>query len=145
MADRRAVRSSSRRITPTPQPPSKLNTPQTGRTTRKRGTRSASRDVELPPEDKKPTRRSARQASEASAAGENENAVEARPKTTRKAYKEPVAGRSSLHPIALGLAHGDPRTISFQLLTFDCDRPFDCRRSRYTAPSRKRSIHASAT
>jgi hypothetical protein len=46
MADRRGVRSSSRRITPAPQPPSKQNTPQSAARTRRRVTRSQSRDVE---------------------------------------------------------------------------------------------------
>ncbi|KAF2803864.1 uncharacterized protein BDZ99DRAFT_467978 [Mytilinidion resinicola] len=70
MADRRPVRASSRRKTPTPQPASKANTPTTARTSTripKRATRSQSHEVETPAVAPAPstknTRRGARQAS----------------------------------------------------------------------------------
>ncbi|KAF2499960.1 hypothetical protein BU16DRAFT_613777 [Lophium mytilinum] len=70
MADRRAVRASSRRNTPTPQPPSKANTPTAARTSTRnatRATRSQSHEVETPAVAPAPatknTRRGARQAS----------------------------------------------------------------------------------
>jgi hypothetical protein len=97
MADRRAVRASSRRKTPTPQPPSKPNSPQAARTTRARSTRSASRDVEVSVEGAKPARRSARQASVISLAGDSEQEGDVAPKarTKRKAPKE-IAGELPL-------------------------------------------------
>ncbi|KAF1968798.1 hypothetical protein BU23DRAFT_601942 [Bimuria novae-zelandiae CBS 107.79] len=88
MADRRGVRSSSRRITHAPQMPPKATTQQAGRTTRPRVTRSASRDIEEPV---KPTRRSARQASVESVRSENEADGRATSMAKRKAQKEAIA------------------------------------------------------
>ncbi|KAL5439454.1 hypothetical protein PMIN07_003129 [Paraphaeosphaeria minitans] len=90
MADRRGVRPSSRRITPAPQPPPKATTtsPPVGRTTRRRGARSASRDVDEPA---KPARRSARQASVDSFLSENESDARALSRAKRKAQKEAIA------------------------------------------------------
>ncbi|KAH7088385.1 hypothetical protein FB567DRAFT_337772 [Paraphoma chrysanthemicola] len=91
MADRRGVRSASRRKTPTPQPPSKVNTPQAGRATRTRGVRSASRDVEMV-EVQKPTRRSARQASVTTLTDESDHETQATRRTRRRMpAKEAVA------------------------------------------------------
>ncbi|KAF2791488.1 hypothetical protein K505DRAFT_326811 [Melanomma pulvis-pyrius CBS 109.77] len=80
MADRRAVRSSSRGITPAPQRPSAATTPQSGRVTRTRGARSAGRDVV------KPARRGIRQASVASVASESDREGPPTKKTARKAH-----------------------------------------------------------
>lgn len=66
MADRRAVRSGSRRITPAPRP-----VPTTG-ATRKRVTRSASREVELPIDMERSTRTSDRQTTVPALVAENE-------------------------------------------------------------------------
>ncbi|RYN39385.1 hypothetical protein AA0114_g11331 [Alternaria tenuissima] len=63
MDDRRSVRSTSRRKSPTPQPPSKATAQQVGRASRARSLRSASREVEGFVDIQKPARRSARQAS----------------------------------------------------------------------------------
>ncbi|KAH7077830.1 hypothetical protein BKA63DRAFT_467223 [Paraphoma chrysanthemicola] len=90
MADRRGVRSASRRKTPTPQPPSKVNTPQAGRATRTRGVRSASRDVEMV-EVQKPTRRSARQASVTTLTDESDQEARATRKPKRMPAKQAVA------------------------------------------------------
>lgn len=89
MADRRGVRSASRRKTPTPQPPSKTNTPQLARASRMR---SASRDVEPVYEVLKPTRRSARQASIATVTDESENEGQTTRRTKRRPAKEAAAG-----------------------------------------------------
>lgn len=86
MADRRSVRSSSRRTTPAPQLLPKAIVEPPARTTRHR--RSASRDVEEP---LKPTRRSARQASVESIRSENEAAVKGASRAKRK-VKEAIAG-----------------------------------------------------
>ncbi|KAF1999667.1 hypothetical protein P154DRAFT_523204 [Amniculicola lignicola CBS 123094] len=91
MADRRGVRSSSRRITPTPHPPPAVE----GRTTRRKGTRSASADVEsaIPA---KPTRRAARQASlQLASEGDREAQSGGRPR--RKAPKQ--AAMADLAPV----------------------------------------------
>jgi hypothetical protein len=95
MADHRGVRSASRRKTPTPQPPSKANTPQPGRASRTRIMRSASRDVESIYEAVKPTRRSARQASVATVTDESENDGQTTRRTKRRPAKEVVAGQWS--------------------------------------------------
>ncbi|KAF2111709.1 hypothetical protein BDV96DRAFT_499223 [Lophiotrema nucula] len=89
MADRRGVRSSSRRIAPTPQPPSTANTPQAARASRRRGTRSASREVEqpAPPPKSRSTRRGTRQASVTSESGAEGNDA---PAITRKRRKPDV-------------------------------------------------------
>ncbi|CAI6340057.1 unnamed protein product [Periconia digitata] len=71
MADRRGMRSGSRRADPTPQSHSKSIVTQTVHATRKRNTRSASRDIDVPTETERPLRRSARQASVTSIASES--------------------------------------------------------------------------
>jgi hypothetical protein len=91
MADRRGVRSGSRRKTPTPQPPSKVNTPRPGRATR-RGMRSASRDIEPVLEMQKPTRRSARQASVTTVTDDSENEGQGTRKIKRRPAKDVMAG-----------------------------------------------------
>jgi hypothetical protein len=91
MADRRGVRSASRRKTPTPQPPTKANTPHPGRATR-RGMRSASRDTEPVFEVLKPTRRSARQTSVATVTDDSGNEGQATRRTKRRPVKDVVAG-----------------------------------------------------
>ncbi|PSN66745.1 hypothetical protein BS50DRAFT_494425 [Corynespora cassiicola Philippines] len=87
MADRRGMRPSSRRTTPTPQPASKPNPPPASRITR-RSTRSASREITDYPELVKPTRRSARQASIASDISEGNVAGPLRQATKRHAQKD---------------------------------------------------------
>lgn len=95
MADRRGVRASSRRKIPTPQPPSTATAAQTGRASRTRGARSASRDVEHAVDTLKPTRRSTRQASVTSVTDSDDQG-----KATRKAQwqsaKEALGGQSVL-------------------------------------------------
>ncbi|KAF2655911.1 hypothetical protein K491DRAFT_598098 [Lophiostoma macrostomum CBS 122681] len=78
------VRASSRLKKPTPQPPSAATTPQPARGSRKRGTRSASRDVEPQAAAAKATRRSVRQASVAS---ESEQEGQAHRRTKRRGLK----------------------------------------------------------
>jgi hypothetical protein len=63
MADRRGVRASNRRTTPAPQPPSAAPTPQPERAPRKRGARSASRDIASVAAAAKPARRNTRKTS----------------------------------------------------------------------------------
>lgn len=92
MTDSRSVRASSRRKTPTPQPPL-----QAARAPRTRALRSASRDI---PDTvtAKPTRRSARQASVTTATDESENEGKATTRRTRRKHaKEAVGGQSSPH------------------------------------------------
>jgi hypothetical protein len=91
MADRRSVRSASRRKTPTPQPPSKANTPQPARASRTRALRSASRDVEIV-ETLKPTRRSAQQASITTVTDESEHERHTTRKSRRRPAKEAMGG-----------------------------------------------------
>lgn len=86
MADRRSVRSSSRRTTPAPQLLPKAAAIPPVRTTRH--TRSVSRDIEEPV---KPTRRSARQASVESISSEKEAGVRGASRAKKKA-KEAIAG-----------------------------------------------------
>ncbi|KAF2033622.1 hypothetical protein EK21DRAFT_57998 [Setomelanomma holmii] len=88
MADRRGVRSASRCKTPTPQPSSKVNTPQAGRAARARGARSASRDPEQVIEVQKPARRSARQASVTAVTDESDLEAQATRKIKRRPAKE---------------------------------------------------------
>lgn len=92
MADRRGVRSASRRKTPTPQPPSKVNTPQAARASRARSLRSASRDIEPVTETLKPTRRSVRQASVTTATDESDHDGKTFFKTKRRPAKTAVTG-----------------------------------------------------
>jgi hypothetical protein len=94
MADGRGVPSSGRRTTPAPQPPSKAATATA--TTRRRGTRSASRHVDAPSEPARSTRRSARHASVDSALGEYKHNARALSlsRAKLKAQKEAVAGES---------------------------------------------------
>ncbi|KAF2274154.1 uncharacterized protein EI97DRAFT_444433 [Westerdykella ornata] len=76
MAERRAVRSSSRHFTPTPQPLPAIAaaTPQPTRGSRRRATKSASRDIAVPkPSPPRILRRSSRQASVASVAADQEH------------------------------------------------------------------------
>ncbi|KAI4921768.1 hypothetical protein J4E90_000195 [Alternaria incomplexa] len=87
MADRRSVRSASRRKTPTPQPPANAPAQQFGRAPRARSLRSASREVEDFIDIQKPTRRSARQASVTTNDGSEHEAPKAR-NTKRKPAKE---------------------------------------------------------
>ncbi|KAF1959890.1 hypothetical protein CC80DRAFT_312403 [Byssothecium circinans] len=95
MAERRAVRSSSRRKTPTPQPAATVTSPLAART-RRRGNRSTSRDLdaELPIDAAKSTRRSARQASVhsvVSVTSEGEHDGETGRRAKRRAQKQAVA------------------------------------------------------
>ncbi|CAG5150518.1 uncharacterized protein ALTATR162_LOCUS2687 [Alternaria atra] len=87
MADRRSVRSASRRKSPTPQPPSKATATQLGRASRARSLRSVSREVEDFIDIQKPTRRSARQAS-VTTNDESEHELQKARKTKRKPAKE---------------------------------------------------------
>ncbi|KAH7400719.1 hypothetical protein DE146DRAFT_653712 [Phaeosphaeria sp. MPI-PUGE-AT-0046c] len=91
MADRRGVRSASRRKTPTPQPSSKPTAPNPGRASRTRGLRSASRDIEPVVEAPKATRRSARQASVTTGTDDSENEFQTTRRTKRRPAKEVVA------------------------------------------------------
>jgi hypothetical protein len=91
MADRRSVRSASRRKTPTPQPPSKASTPQPARASRTRALRSASRDVEII-DTLKPARRSARQPSITTVTDESEREGHTTRKPRRKPAKEAMGG-----------------------------------------------------
>ncbi|ORY17749.1 hypothetical protein BCR34DRAFT_554745 [Clohesyomyces aquaticus] len=96
MAERRSVRSSSRRITPTPQPPSVAATPQPGRASRTRASRSASRDLEsIAGSTTNTSRRSKRQASVAS---ESENERPSR-QTKRKDQQEPVGDLATVEEV----------------------------------------------
>ncbi|CAA9966656.1 hypothetical protein PTMSG1_10015 [Pyrenophora teres f. maculata] len=88
MADRRGVRSASRRKTPTPQPPSKGTAPQLERVSRARNLRSASREVDDLVDVQKPTRRGARQASVATVTEESENQAPTARRTKRQPAKE---------------------------------------------------------
>ncbi|KAF2828503.1 hypothetical protein CC86DRAFT_193986 [Ophiobolus disseminans] len=99
MADRRGVRSASRRKTPTPQPPSKTNTPQPGRASRTRGLRSASRDLEPVNEAQKPTRRSARHASVTTVTDESDYEAKSTRRTKRRPAKEVVADLTILEEV----------------------------------------------
>ncbi|KAF2738106.1 hypothetical protein EJ04DRAFT_574081 [Polyplosphaeria fusca] len=90
MADRRSVRSSSRRITPTPQPqpqPQSATNAQAGRASRARGTRSASREVDqhVTTNATRPPRRRARGASVAS---ESDHDAHPPRKTNKKGHKQ---------------------------------------------------------
>lgn len=91
MADRRSVRSASRRKTPTPQPPSKANTPQPARASRTRALRSASRDIEAI-ETLKATRRSVRQASVTTVTDGSEDEGHTMRKSKRRPVKEAMGG-----------------------------------------------------
>ncbi|KAF2019756.1 hypothetical protein BU24DRAFT_386855 [Aaosphaeria arxii CBS 175.79] len=88
MAERRGVRSSSRRITPTPQVQDVAPSQQSARLSRKRTTRSASREIESAVPAVKPTRRSARQASVASDSGLDDQSTRI---TKKKGRKEQVS------------------------------------------------------
>lgn len=101
MADRRNVRSSSRRITPTPQPPSTVTTPQPGRPSRRRGTRSASREVESVTIPAKPSRRTARQASVTS---ESEQEGRRTRRTKRKAQNEAAGDLTTVEEVESQIA-----------------------------------------
>jgi hypothetical protein len=91
MADRRSVRSTSRRKTPTPQPQAKATAEQLGRASRARSLRSASREVGDIIDIQKPTRRSARQAS-VTTNDESEYETRQTRKTKRKPAKELLGG-----------------------------------------------------
>jgi hypothetical protein len=93
MADRRSVRSTSRRKTPTPQPQAKAKATaeQVGRASRARSLRSASREVGDFIDIQKPTRRSARQASVTTNDESDYETRKAR-KTKRKPAKELLGG-----------------------------------------------------
>ncbi|EOA82497.1 uncharacterized protein SETTUDRAFT_140618 [Exserohilum turcica Et28A] len=82
MADRRSVRSASRRNTPTPQPPSKPPA-HLGRASRARSLRSASREVDGFVEIQKPARRTTRQASITSVNYESEHETKQARRTER--------------------------------------------------------------
>jgi hypothetical protein len=123
MAERRGVRSSSRRA-PTPQPPTR------------RVTRSACRDVEMPAEAVNPTRRSARQGSVASLASitsESEQESEGGRETRKRAQKHVVVpGQWSP---ASHVAYFAFATSSFDrnhVLTGLRIRPYHNRRARHT-------------
>ncbi|KAI4945538.1 hypothetical protein J4E91_007880 [Alternaria rosae] len=87
MADRRSVRSANRRKTPTPQPPANATAQLSGRASRARSLRSASREVEDFVDIQKPIRRSARQASVTTNDESEHDAPKAR-NTKRKPAKE---------------------------------------------------------
>ncbi|KAG9192919.1 hypothetical protein G6011_11653 [Alternaria panax] len=89
MADRRSVRSASRRKSPPPQPPSRATAQPLGRASRARSLRSASREVEEFADIQKPGRRSARQASVATG-DESEHEPQKTRKTKRKPATEPL-------------------------------------------------------
>ncbi|PVI06104.1 hypothetical protein DM02DRAFT_34546 [Periconia macrospinosa] len=112
MAERRAVRSRSRHTTPTPQP-----APQPAHASRKRVTRSASRDVELPVETERPTRRSARQASVTSITSENERENGAGRKIKRKPKEQVVADLTMVEEVDIEIevqdaAQTPPRPVA---------------------------------
>jgi hypothetical protein len=91
MADRRSVRSTSRRKSPTPQPPSKATAAQLGRASRARSLRSASREVDDFVDIQKPARGGVRQASVATNDKSEHEPQKAR-NTKRKPAKEPLGG-----------------------------------------------------
>ncbi|RAR01600.1 hypothetical protein DDE82_006349 [Stemphylium lycopersici] len=100
MADRRSVRSASRRKTPTPQPPSKPAAPQLGRASRARHLRSASRDIDDFVEIQKSTRRSARQPSVTTIPDDSENEAKPARQTARKPATDALGGQFLLyHPL----------------------------------------------
>ncbi|KAH7380173.1 hypothetical protein BKA66DRAFT_442486 [Pyrenochaeta sp. MPI-SDFR-AT-0127] len=107
MADRRGVRSASRRKTPTPQSPSKVNPPQPGRALRTRGLRSASHGAEHVVEVQKPARRSVRQASVNTVTDESDREARATSETIQKVAKEPVGDLTVVEEIDTLLALGE--------------------------------------
>ncbi|CAO2647992.1 Nn.00g089140.m01.CDS01 [Neocucurbitaria sp. VM-36] len=104
MADRRGVRSASRRKTPTPQSPSQATTPRGGRATRAKRLHSASRDLEADIDVQKPSRRSARQASITTATDESDHEGQATRRTRRKPAKEPVGDLTTVEEIDTQIA-----------------------------------------
>lgn len=98
MADRRGVRASSRRKTPTPQLASTATSPQAERASRNKALRSASRDVEDAGALPMPTRRSARQASVVSMS-DSEHDGKATRKSKRKPAKEAVGELTTVDEI----------------------------------------------
>ncbi|KAF2473295.1 uncharacterized protein BDR25DRAFT_282717 [Lindgomyces ingoldianus] len=106
MAERRSVRSSSRRMTPTPQPPSAAATPQAGRVSRTRGARSVSRDVENAGLTGRPTRRTKRQDSIAS---QSENEKRPSRQSKRKAHQQPVGDLAPVEEVDTQLVIEDNR------------------------------------
>ncbi|KAF1842056.1 uncharacterized protein K460DRAFT_380017 [Cucurbitaria berberidis CBS 394.84] len=113
MADRRGVRSATRRKTPTPQPPSKTTVSQVGPISRAKRLRSASRDAEDITHVQKPTRQSARQASVTTTiTEESDHGDHAARRTKRRPVKEPVADLTTVEEIdtlvALDEAPGTP-------------------------------------
>lgn len=92
MADRRSVRSASRRNTPTPQPPSKPPA-HLGRASRARSLRSASREVDGFVEIQKPARRTTRQASITSVNYESEHETKQARRTERNPANDALGGQ----------------------------------------------------
>ncbi|USP73963.1 uncharacterized protein yc1106_01237 [Curvularia clavata] len=92
MADRRRVRSESRRATATPQPPSKATATNPGRASRARSLRSASREIVDFGDFEKHTRRRTRQASITGVIDDSENEGKQARQTRRQAMKEPLEG-----------------------------------------------------
>lgn len=95
MADRRSVRASSRRKTPTVQIPTKPTSPPVARAPRGRALRSASRDLPDVAKPTKPTRRKARQMSAATATDESEGEKKPTRGSKRKPAKEAPKGQFS--------------------------------------------------